>query len=217
MRIIGSHKSVHIFKVEVTGIAAHPSAVHQGISANLLAIRMMHVLVEIGERLAGPDLRDASFEPPYATLTVGQMSGGTAANILAAEAGFVFDLRCLPGQEAEDILQPFFAELAALRDAYPRAGITVETHAAVPPLAHAADEEAERLARAASGDNADALTAAYGAEAGQFQQAWFPTVICGPGSMDQGHQCDEYIEIGEIEKCMRFLCKLLAQLSQPGE
>jgi acetylornithine deacetylase len=71
-----------------------------------------------------------------------------------------------------------------------------------------ADGAAERLVRAASGDNAGLLAVSYGAEAGQFQQAGFTTVICGPGSMDQGHQADEYIEVAEIAKCMRFLDRL---------
>lgn len=215
MRIVGSHKSVHLFKVGVTGVAAHSSAVHQGLSANALAIRLMGVLMRIADDIAEGERQDAAFDPPFTTLTIGTMQGGTAANILATEAAFVFDLRCLPGHDPQEILRPFHAEVETLRTDFPAATIAIEAQATVPPLAAIADGAAERLVRAASGDNGGLLTVSYGAEAGQFQQAGFTTVICGPGSMDQGHQADEYIEIAEIGKCMRFLDRLFALLQRP--
>ncbi|WP_235538731.1 acetylornithine deacetylase [Sphingomonas sp. Root710] len=216
MRIVGSHKSMHLFNVGVTGVAAHSSAVHQGVSANALAIRLMGVLMNIADTLAKDGPQDAAFEPPFTTLTVGTMKGGTAANILATEADFVFDLRCLPGESPDEILRPFQAEVEALRKAYPTATIVVKAGASVPPLSFIRAGEAERMVRAANGDNGGMLTASYGAEAGQFQAAGFPTVICGPGSMDQGHQPDEFVEISEIEKCMRFLDRLFALMRQPA-
>ena len=215
MRIIGSHKSMHLFKVSVTGVAAHSSAVHQGVSANALAIRLMSILINIADTLATSGPQDPAFEPPFATLTIGTMKGGTAANILAAEADFVFDLRCLPDQLPEEILRPFDAEVDSLREAHPTASIMIETLASVPPLSSIGIEEAERLVRAVSGDNREIQTGSYGAEAGQFQQAGFQTVICGPGSMDQGHQPDEFVELGEIDKCVRFLDQLFALIRQP--
>jgi acetylornithine deacetylase len=215
MRVIGSHKSMHLHKVGVTGVAAHSSAVHQGISANALAVRLMNVLMRIADGLAAGAEQDTAFEPPFTTLTIGTMQGGTAANILATEAGFVFDLRCLPGQSPEEILRPFFAEVDVVRRTYPAASITVEPGASVPPLAARIGGAAERLARAASGDNGGMLTVSYGAEAGQFQEAGFETVICGPGSMDQGHQADEFIEISEIEKCIQFMDRLFSIMRQP--
>jgi acetylornithine deacetylase len=112
-------------------------------------------------------------------------------------------------------LEPLHAEIDAIRKAYPSATIAFEPLAAVPPFARVLDGRAEGLVRLVGGDNADMLAASFGAEAGQFQQAGFSTVICGPGSIDQAHQADEYIEISEIEKCMTFMDKLFAAMCQP--
>jgi len=216
MRIVGSHKSVNIYKVNVTGVPAHSSMAHLGVSANAIAIRLMHVLLQIAERIAADDMRNPEFQPPFSTLTVGLMKGGTAANILAAEASFVFDLRCLPEHDPDELLQPFFAELDWMRSTHPTATIKFESLASVPPLARVANGHAEQLVRLIGGDDSSVLTAPFGAEAGQFQRAGFATAICGPGSMDQGHQPDEFIEIVEIEKCMQFMSKLFATMCQPA-
>ena len=216
MHLVGSHKSVHLFKVSVTGIPAHSSSPQMGVSANALAVRLMSALLETAERLREPEMQDAAFDPPFSTLTIGLMEGGTAANILAADASFVFDLRCLPDQDPDQILEAFTAEIDALRRAHPAATITVATQAAVPPLARAANGAAERLVRSVTGENAAMLAVSFGAEAGQFQEAGFSTVICGPGSMDQGHQPDEFVEVGEIEKCVRFLDRLFKTMREPA-
>lgn len=216
MRIIGSHKSVNIYKVDVCGVPAHSSAAHLGVSANAIAIRLMNSLLRIADTLAGEEMRNAHYQPPFSTLTIGVMKGGTAANILAAEASFTFDLRSLPEHDPNEILAPFHSEIDAMRAAFPSAGITLEPLAAVPPLAHVLQGRAEAVVRAVGGDNSDMLTASFGAEAGQFQQAGFSTVICGPGSIDQAHQADEFIEVGEIEKCMSFMARLFAMMSRPA-
>lgn len=215
MRIIGSHKSVNIYKVEVQGVPAHSSAAHLGLSANAFAIQLMGVLMRIADSLTAVERRNLDFQPPFSTLTIGLMQGGTAANILAAEASFVFDLRCLPEHDPEEILAPFHAEIDAIGKAYPSVGITFAPLAAVPPMARVLDSKAEGFVRRVGGDNLDVIAASFGAEAGQFQQAGFSTVICGPGSIDQAHQPDEFIAISEIEKCMLFMDKMFATLSQP--
>ena len=216
MRIMGSHKSVHIYRVSIAGVPAHSSAAHLGVSANAIAIRLMNVLLQIAGSLMAEPMRNAAFEPPFSTLTVGLMKGGTAANILAAEASFVFDLRCLPEYDPDEILAPFTAELDAIRRDHPAASATFEPLASVPGLIREQDGAAERLVRHVGGDNADMTAGSFGAEAGQFQQAGFSTVICGPGSIDQAHQADEFIEIGEIEKCMDFMARLFAVLRRPS-
>lgn len=215
MRIIASHKSVNIYQVKVTGVPAHSSSAHLGVSANAIAIELMALLLRIAGELTADEMHNNDFEPPFSTLTIGVMNGGTAANILAAEASFVFDLRSLPEHDPATILRPFLADIEAIRATYPAATVTFAPLAAVPPLARVPDSEAERLVRLIGGDNSDVVAGSFGAEAGQFQQAGFPTVICGPGSIDQAHQADEYIDIGEIEKCMRFMDKLLTASAQP--
>ncbi len=215
MRIMGSHKSVNIYKVKVTGVPAHSSSAHLGLSANALAIRLMSLLLRIADGLMAEDMCNADFQPPFSTLTIGVMQGGTAANILAAEASFLFDLRSLPEHDAEEVLRPFHAEIERIRRDYPAATVSFEKLASVPPLAHIPGSEAEAFVRLVGGDNADLTAGSFGAEAGQFQQAGFSTVICGPGSIDQAHQTDEYIEIGEIEKGMLFMNNLFAVMCRP--
>jgi acetylornithine deacetylase len=176
----------------------------------------MSVLLQIAETLMAEDMRNPDFQPPFSTLTVGLMKGGTAANILAAEASFIFDLRSLPEHDPEEVLRPFRLEIDAIRDAHPAATIVFEPQAAVPPLARVVGSKAEDVVRRIGGDNSDMLAASFGAEAGQFQQAGFSTVICGPGSIDQAHQADEFIDISEIEKCMQFMDKLFAAMCRPA-
>jgi acetylornithine deacetylase len=197
-------------------MAAHSSTSHLGISANAIAIRLMHVLLQIADRIAAEDMHDPSFEPPFSTLTIGIMKGGTAANIISPEASFIFDLRCLPRYSPDDLLEPFHAEIEAAICAHPTATITFQSLAAVPPLARVLDNKAEEFVRLISGDNSDMVAASFGAEAGQFQQAGFATVICGPGSIDQAHQPDEFIEVSEIEKCVLFMEKLFATMCRPA-
>lgn len=215
MRLIGSHKSVHLYRVAITGMPAHSSAPHLGESANMVAVRLMAVLLRVADRLMLDEHHNPDFQPPFSTLTIGMMRGGTAANILAAEADFTFDLRCLPEHDPEELLEPFLMEIATIRDTHRGVTITVETQAAVPALKRVTGGAAEALIRRVSGDNIDMGAASYGAEAGQYQQAGFSTVICGPGSMDQGHQPDEFIEVREIERCMAFLDRLFRDLSRP--
>lgn len=215
MRIMGSHKSVNIYKVKVTGVPAHSSLAHLGLSANALAIRLMSLLLRIADGLMAEEMCNADFQPPFSTLTIGMMQGGTAANILAAEASFLFDLRSLPEHDAEEVLRPFLAEIDRIRHEYPAATVSFEPLASVPPLARVQGSEAEAFVRLVGGDNADLTAGSFGAEAGQFQRAGFSTVICGPGSIDQAHQTDEYIEIGEIEKGMLFMNNLFAAMCRP--
>ncbi|KRB85503.1 hypothetical protein ASE00_01520 [Sphingomonas sp. Root710] len=216
MGVVGSHKSVHIYNVGIVGIPAHSSAVHQGLSANTLGIRLMNILIQIADRLASPEHHNDDFTPPFSTLTIGLMQGGTAVNILAADASFAFDLRCLPEHDADEILAPFYDEVEKIRLSHPDAVIVIEPKAMVPSLARVSGGEAEALVRKIGGDNADMTTVSYGAEAGQFQRAGFSTILCGPGSMEQGHQPDEFIEVREIEKCMRFMARLFTEMSHPA-
>jgi acetylornithine deacetylase len=216
MRIVGSHKSVNIYKVSVIGVPAHSSAAHLGISANAIAIRLMSLLLQIADELTADDKRNPDFQPPFSTLTIGLMKGGTAANILAAEASFVFDLRLVPEQDPDEILAPFHAEIDAIRRAFPAVTITFAPLAAVPPLARVLDSKAEAVVRRIGGDPSDPIAVSFGAEAGQFQQAGFSTVMCGPGSIDQAHQPDEFIEISQIEHCMVFMDKLFAAMRRPA-
>ena len=166
------------------------------------------------ERQADPA---SPFMPKGATLTIGQVNGGTAVNILARQCVFVFDLRTPPGLDPQAILADFFA-LAASLDAEvktraPEGGVKVEARSLTPSFAPEKDGVAEAFARRMAGDNGPARVAPYAAEAGQFQGAGFSTVICGPGSIDQAHQPDEYVEIAQMERGAQFMRRLIDDLA----
>lgn len=215
MAIVAGHKGISSWRVTVTGHEAHSSLTHLGISANMVAVRLMQALCDLAERLAASPSA-VGFTPPHATLTIGQVAGGTAVNILARRCEFVFDLRTPPGEDPDAIIAPFLALAAdmdgALRQRFPEAGVTVARRSTTPALAFRPDEPAERLLRSLTGDNAPTQMVSYAAEAGQFQQAGFSTVICGPGSIEQAHQPDEYLEVEQVMRGAEFMRRLGAHL-----
>ncbi len=214
MKVVSAHKGVRTFVVEVTGREAHSSLPDSGVSAVMEALKLMQLVAQMGEE-AKADGR-AHFDPPGATLTIGRVEGGTASNILARRCMFIWDLRC-PEKAQADALEARFREAAEKLDAElkaraPEAGVVVTRRSNTPGLAMASGSEAETLARALTGDN-ETRAVAYAAEAGLFQQAGISTVICGPGSIEQAHQPDEWIEVAQIEQGAAFMRRLIAHLS----
>jgi acetylornithine deacetylase len=212
MQVVNSHKSIHIFEVAVTGREAHSSLVNHGVSANMVAIDLLGVLAGIAR--AERDRCDARFQPEFSSLTVGKINGGTAANILARECRFTFDLRCIPDRDPEAVLEPFWRAVENARRALPHVeggevGIEVRRLAAVPSLRQERNGVAEQLSALLSDSKSAPLAVPYSAEAGQFQRAGWSTVICGPGSIVQAHRGDEYIELSQIQAGARFMRKLV--------
>jgi len=212
MEAVSGHKGIATYWVTVTGKEAHSSQTHLGVSAIMGAVELMarlKALAEELERIADPA---SPFTPKHATLTIGIVQGGTAGNILARECRFLFDLRCPPGLDPRKVLAPFFAEVEALdrrlKAISPEAGAVIEQRSNTPPLAPEPDGVAEAFARRLAGDNGLPRVVAFAAEAGQFQEAGFSTVICGPGSIEQAHQPDEYLEVTQLERGAAFMARL---------
>ncbi len=218
MQAISGHKGITAYKVTVTGHEAHSSLTHMGVSANMAAIRLLAYLLKLSEDLAAAADPASPFLPKGASLTVGQMGGGTAVNILARECQFIFDLRTEPGMDPRALLNGFFEEVrkvdADLKDRFPETGVLVERRSLTPPFAPETNGLAEAMARRLAGDNGPLRVAPYAAEAGQFQAAGFSTVICGPGSIDQAHQPDEFIEISQIERGAAFMERLVEMMCE---
>jgi acetylornithine deacetylase len=217
MKVVTGHKGITVHEVEVLGHEAHSSLTHLGLSANMVAVELMHDLAELARDLWTNADPASPFVPPHATLTIGRMEGGTAANILARRAHFVFDLRCPPDVDPEAILAPFKAKIAALdsemKQAFAEAGATITRLSNAPPMTPAGSQEAEAFVRRLTGDNGPAGVVSYAAEAGQFQQAGFATVICGPGSIEQAHQPDEYLAVEQFERGAQFMSRLAKALA----
>tara|TARA_R110001599_G_scaffold238129_1_gene437821 strand:+ start:771 stop:1928 length:1158 start_codon:yes stop_codon:yes gene_type:complete len=217
MKVVTGHKGITVHEVEVLGHEAHSSLPHIGLSANMVAVDLMHDLADLARTLWEQGNPDSPFVPPHATLTIGTMAGGTAANILARRAHFVFDLRCPPGVDPEAILAPFKAKITALdtemKQAFPEAGVSIHQLSNAPPMAPTESQDAEDFVRRLTGDNGAAGVVSYAAEAGQFQQAGFATVICGPGSIEQAHQPNEYLAVEQFERGAQFMVRLAEALA----
>ncbi len=213
MVAVNGHKGITYYRVKVTGREAHSSQTQQGVSAIMEAVKLMSSLTELSARLEREADPASPFTPKGATLTIGIVHGGTAGNILARECKFLFDLRCPHTLDPQVVLAPFFAEVAALDAALkaraPEAGVAVEMQSNVPPFAPEPDGAAESFARRLAGDNGPPRAVAFATEAGQFQRAGFSTVLCGPGSIEQAHQPDEYVEIAQMERGQAFMRRLV--------
>lgn len=214
MRVVSAHKGVRSFLVDVTGREAHSSLPDSGVSAVMQALKLMQLVAEMGEEARAAS--HAHFSPPGPTMTIGRVDGGTASNILARRCDFIWDLRC-PEQAQGDAIEARFRAAAEKLDAEikaraPEGGVKVTRRSNTPGLSIARDSEAEALARALTGDN-ETRAVAYAAEAGLFQRAGLSAVICGPGSIEQAHQPDEWIEVAQIEQGAVFMRRLIEKLS----
>jgi len=216
MKVVDGQKGIAVFRTDIIGHEAHSSQPHRGASAIMAAGRLMAKIDQMTEsrRLAAPD--DSPFMPPYTTMSVGMIEGGTAANILARRCSFTWDIRRIPGDDIGPILDAYTAEakaiLADMQAIAPACSITTETLADAPPLMPQPDNAAVELAHHLTGSN-QRHAVAYAAEAGQFQDAGFASVICGPGSIDQAHQPNEYITVDQVAAGTHFMRKLIRHLS----
>ncbi len=213
MKVVSAHKGGTGIKTRCCGHEGHSSAPHKGASAVMMAGEFIAGLDALGRELQQD--RDTRFDPPYSTTQANVISGGTALNILAREAIITWECRTLPGRDPMDVVAraKAYAENSILPKYKPGASNAhFETHvmSTYPGLVLDADSPAVALARELSGANA-VETVAYGTEAGLFQQAGIPAVVCGPGSIDQAHKADEFVKLSELDACEKFLRRLIAK------
>jgi acetylornithine deacetylase len=216
MKVIDGHKGIASFRVKVTGYTTHSSQTDRGVSAVEAAAKLIAKIADMRAVRAARTETSSPFDPPYSTMTVNVVHGGTQLNIMAAEARFDWDLRVVPGESSEDIVEEFtdYARGVEAEMRTKAAGCRIEmtqmTNA--PSLAPSADNPAADLAKAITGHNSTDVVA-YAAEAGQFQEAGFSVVICGPGSIDQAHQANEFITLAQVQEGTRFIRRLIERLS----
>lgn len=216
MRIINTHKGIYSYRTTVTGFEAHSSAVHKGVSAIMVAGELVYFLSEIQKEYEQKGLAQAlcSFDPPYTTFHVGTIQGGTAQNIIPKICAFDWEFRTIPGEDSEAIIARFemkCAELcASMHKVSSAAGIETVMTSHVPDLLAEKDSEAEQLLLAVTGNNSIEAVA-FGTEAGIFQKAGIPALICGPGSIMQAHKPDEFIERSQLEQAVIFMKQLITK------
>ena len=216
MQVADAHKSVSTYTTRVRGFEIHSANLHKGVSAVHAACLLVAELDRIGAALRAEGDPSSRFDPPYSSVHVGMISGGTARNIVARDCQFHWEFRGLPGvapATARDLLGAFEKSLLARAFVgFPEAGVETITETEVPGLAPQPGSAAELLAlRLARANRTVAVP--YASEAGQFQAGGTSTVLCGPGRIDEAHQPDEYIEIGQIDACIDFMRRLAKELS----
>lgn len=212
MRPVLGHKGKLAMRCEVHGAACHSAYAPQGVNAIEYAARLIGRLGEIGARLAAPERHDARFDPPYSTVQTGVISGGRALNIVPAECRFDFEVRALPSDDPQQVAAELrdYAErelLPQMRAVRADTGIRFTPLSAYPGLLTPADSPAAELLALLCGSR-DFSTVAFGTEGGLFDQAGIATVVCGPGSMDQGHKPDEFVTLEQLERCDALLQRL---------
>jgi acetylornithine deacetylase len=213
---ITGHKGMVTLKTSIQGFEAHSSQTHKGVSAVMIAAKLVDTLNTMAIQLADVTSKDTGFEPHHSTIHVGVIHGGTAINIISRHCEFQWDIRCIPCDDPQTIINEFekFCQDEILpnmeqisNDCY----ITTETTASAPSFLMK-ESPASALMHSLAIPAGDRY-APYVAEAGQFQAAGFPTVICGPGSIDQAHKPNEFIDLEQIEQGELFLRRLIQRLS----
>lgn len=217
LKAVSGHKGGMGFDVTVRGVEVHSSLMHTGVSAVMEAARIIEWANEMNARNAArpPAQLAELFVPPWTTIHVGTIKGGTAQNITAGECRFDLSFRAVPGELAEDWTAAFLARVAeveaSMKAVRPEASISVEPYFEVPALAPETDGAAEALVRRITGDNGQHVVS-YGTEAGQFQAAGYSAIVCGPGDIAQAHQPDEYISVDQFRLGEEFVSRVVDDL-----
>ncbi len=214
MQSVCAHKGIVALRTRVTGYETHSSQTHRGVSAVMIAARLVTFLDDAAARLAAECTAQTGFEPPYTTVHVGVIRGGTAINIVSRECEFVWDIRAIREADAKTLLDAFEMYcrdeiLPEMRRRHAGAGVATEILARAPAFEAAADSPAVELVQRLTGLGGSRKVS-YAAEAGLFDAAGIPTVVCGPGSIDQAHQPDEYIALDQLDAIDGMLERLIA-------
>ncbi len=217
MGIIEGHKGCHEYLTRFTGLAGHGSQPGQGVNAVEFAVRYVGKLLELRDHMAAHPVEGSRYDPPYSTLNVGMFHGGAAANVIPDQTAVEWETRPVRAEDlafvktsmaryAEEVLLPEMRRIA------PEADISMEVIGEVDGLEPMDENAARDLVTELTGANATDVVA-FGTEAGLFQSAGLSVVVCGPGSIEQAHKADEFIEISELEACLGMLTRLGARLS----
>ncbi len=218
MKVVSAHKGITGVRTVVTGHETHSSQTHRGVSAVMVAAELIGFLQSLSAEAAAKGPHDPLFEPEHSTITVNIIEGGTAINIMARHCTFQWDIRVLPEDNPERYLARFrdycdSVVLPRIRKQAPGCNIETFARAPTPPLRPELGSEAERLCRMLTGDNVTRAVP-FAAEAGQFQESGLSVVVCGPGSISQAHQPNEFISIAQVEAGTRFLHDLVRHLAR---
>jgi acetylornithine deacetylase len=213
MDVVIGHKAKRSFKVVVHGRTCHSSLAPLGVNAVEYAARVIAKIRDVSDRMAKKGVRDELYDVPFTTGHTGYLHGGTALNIVPDIATFEFEFRTIAADKSSDLVKEVidYAKTVLepeMKAVAPEAGFDFQDRSEFAGLDTAENAEITLLAKQLSGRNSHSKVA-YGTEGGLFSQAGIPTVVIGPGSIDQAHKADEFIKVTELEKCGAFLDRLI--------
>jgi acetylornithine deacetylase len=213
MGIVTAHKGCYEYTTTITGVEGHGSQPHLGVNAVQCGARFVNRLMELGEELRQRAPQDSPYDPPHTTISAGTIRGGSARNVLAGECVVEWEMRPINKADAELVFDGLAAFGDELREAMgPEAMIHTEREGEVDGLEEDPTSAALALMTDLLGTQATGVVP-FGTEAGLFQQAGIPAVVCGPGSIEVAHQPDEYLGIDQLEACLDMMEGLGEKLS----
>ena len=216
MQPVVAHKGLNAYRCRVHGKAAHSSLTPQGCNAIEHAAQLICAIREMAEQWRANGPFDQFYDVPYSTITTNLIGGGIAMNTIPQLCEFTYEFRNLPMLSPADIQGRIDAYvrtelLPRMQREFPGATVEIENLAAAPGLDASEQAAITQLVRALTADKS-VRKVAYGTEAGLFQGAGIPTVVCGPGSIEQAHKVDEFVAIDQLAQCEKFLRQVAASL-----
>lgn len=203
-----AHKGVYRYRCCVRGKEAHSSLTPQSVNAIEMAARLVGRLRDMAEAFEREEPRYEGFDVPFSTASVGQFHGGIADNVVPRDAEFRYEFRDLPTADARAMQEQLLAHARslepAMRKVAPDAGFRFETICEIPSFLGSAEDDITHLALRLAGEQRT-TNVAFGTEAGLFKNAGIRTVVCGPGSIEQAHQPDEYVSLEQLLRCQAFM------------
>lgn len=208
-----AHKGVYRYRCCVRGKEAHSSLTPQSVNAIEMAARVVGKVRDMAEAFEAKEKRYDGFDVPFSTASVGQFHGGIADNVVPRDAEFRYEFRDLPTADARAMQAEVVAFAKRLEPAMkkvaPDTGFAFDTICEIPSFLGSAGDAVTKLAQRLAGEQRTTLVA-FGTEAGLFKNAGIPTVVCGPGSITQAHQPDEYVTLEQLARCEAFMHGLAA-------
>ena len=210
MKIIEGNKGCCEYTTHFTGLEGHGSMPDRGVNAVEYAVHYVSKLLEVGEALKTRAPEGSRFDPPWSTIQIGKMAGGIARNIIAGSCSVEWEFRPVNGADftftheqirgfVEDVLLP------RMQAVHPDAAVITETIGEVAGLEPMSRSEAVDLVRALTGNDEPAECVSFSTEAGLFQELGIDTVVCGPGSIEQAHKPDEFVELDQLSACLAMI------------
>lgn len=216
MQPVVAHKGINVWRCTLHGKAAHSSLTPRGSNAIEYAARLICRIRDMADSYRANGPYDEFFDVPYTTMTTNQISGGIAVNTIPERCEFAYEFRNLPGMDPAGIqtqVEAYVQQelLPRMRQEFAEARIEFDSLAGAPAFDSAETEAINQLVQALTGDRTKRKVA-YATEAGLFQQAGIPTVVCGPGAIADAHKANEYVELAQLQRCEDFLRKLAQSL-----